>query len=128
MFRNWLTYFDIWQYFESPRVILKNLGMYGQILGYIIYLRLSLFKKCKIFIIPCYFWKIECALKPSFFSHSKPRTRLLKCFVLITLCCKTKHLWSLVWDLVRGFGWLEILGFSILSRIICQEICLRLVW
>ena len=39
-------------------------------------------------------------LKPSISSHSKPRTmaytRLLKCFVLITLCCKTKHLRSLI--------------------------------
>ena len=36
--------------------------------------------------------------------------RLLKCFVLITLCCKTKRLRSLIWDLLRGFEWLEILG------------------
>jgi hypothetical protein len=35
-------------------------------------------------------------VRPSNSTHSKPRTtirtRLLKCFVLITLCCKTKHL------------------------------------
>ena len=46
-------------------------------------------------------------VKPSISSHSKPCTtpctRLLKRFVLITLCCKTKHLRSLVQDLVRGF-------------------------
>ena len=55
-------------------------------------------------------------LKPSISTHSKPcmtsRTRLLKCFVLITLCCKTKHLRSLVWAIVRGFEWLEIVGLS----------------
>ena len=53
-------------------------------------------------------------LKPSISSHLKPRTtprtKLLKCFVLVTLCCKTKHLRSLVQAIVRGFEWLEILG------------------
>ena len=51
-------------------------------------------------------------LKLSISSHSKPHTRLLKCFVLITLCCKTKHLRSLIRDLKRGFERLEILGLS----------------
>ena len=37
-------------------------------------------------------------------------TRLLTCFVLITLCCKTKHLRSLLWAILRGWDWLEILG------------------
>ena len=41
-----------------------------------------------------------------------PHTRLLKCFVLIKLCCKTKHLRSLVQAIVRGFEWLEVLGLS----------------
>ena len=58
-------------------------------------------------------------VKPSISSHSKPcktpRTRLLKCFVLITLCCKTKHLRSLVRAIVRGFERLEILGFTFYS-------------
>ena len=39
-------------------------------------------------------------LKPCISSHSKPRTTprtmLLRCFVLYTLCCKLKHLRSLV--------------------------------
>ena len=39
--------------------------------------------------------------------------RLLKCFVLITLCCKSKHLRILVRDLLRDFEWLGILGFTI---------------
>jgi hypothetical protein len=54
-------------------------------------------------------------LKPSISTHSKtrttPRTRFLKCFVLITLCCKTKKLRSLIRGVVRGFEWVEILGF-----------------
>ena len=40
-------------------------------------------------------------------SHSKPRTtshtRLLNFFVLIRLCCKTKHLRNLIQAIVRGF-------------------------
>ena len=39
-------------------------------------------------------------------------TRLLKCFVLMTLCCKTKRLRSLIGGVVRGFEWVEILGLS----------------
>ena len=53
-------------------------------------------------------------VKPSISTHSKPRTRrhmrLLKCFVLIILCSKTKHLRSLVRGIVRGFEWEEIPG------------------
>ena len=49
-------------------------------------------------------------LKPSSSSHSKPPTGHLKCFVLNTLCSKTKHLRCLVRDLVQGFKWLEELG------------------
>ena len=56
-------------------------------------------------------------VKPSISTHSKPctthRTRLLKCFLLITLCCKTKHLRSHVRGIVWGFEWVEILGCSI---------------
>ena len=59
------------------------------------------------------FWLI---LKSSISSHSKPYmthcTRHLKCFDLITLCCKTKHLRNLIGAIIRGFEWLEILGFS----------------
>ena len=57
-------------------------------------------------------------LNSSISSYSKhcstPRTRLIKCkcFVLITLCCKTKHLRSLVQVIVRDFEWLEVLAFS----------------
>ena len=47
--------------------------------------------------------------KPCISSHSKPCTRLLKCFALITLCCKTKHLRSLVGTIIQGFELLEIL-------------------
>ena len=54
---------------------------------------------------------MDSTLKPSISSHSRPHTmprmmprmRLLKCFVLITLCCKTKQLRSLVQAIVRGF-------------------------
>ena len=49
----------------------------------------------------------EVTLKPSISTHSKPSTmpctRLLKCFVFITLCCKTKYLRSLVQAMVGGF-------------------------
>ena len=48
------------------------------------------------------------SLKPSISAHSKPRTtprtRLLKYFVLITLCCKTKHLRS--FSLYKVFSFL----------------------
>ena len=51
------------------------------------------------------------SVKPSISTHSNlTRTRLLKCFVLITLCCKTKHLRNLVQAIIRGFEWLEIQG------------------
>ena len=60
--------------------------------------------------------------KPSISTHSKPRTmpctRLLKCFVMIALCCKTKPLRSLVEGIVRGFEWVEILGFTVLIYIV----------
>ena len=53
-----------------------------------------------------------------------PRTRLLKRFVLITLCCKTKHLRSLVRAIVQGFEWLKILGFRKRQDQICiQQHC-----
>ena len=56
-------------------------------------------------------------LKPSISTHSNPRTmprmRLLKCFVLQHSIIKTKHLRSLVWRLLRGFEWVEILGFPL---------------
>ena len=56
-------------------------------------------------------------VKPSISTRSKPRTtpytRLLKCFVLITLCCKTEHLRSLILGIVQGYEWIEILGFSL---------------
>ena len=42
--------------------------------------------------------------------RTKPRMRLLKCFVLIELCFKTKSLRILEWGVVRGFEWVEILG------------------
>ena len=68
--------------------------------------------------------------KPSIFTHSKPRTtphtRVLKCLVLITLCCKTKHLRSLVQGIVQGFEWLEMLDYcnAINQRtIICHKCC-----
>ena len=35
--------------------------------------------------------------------HTRPHTRLLKCFVLIILCCKTKHLRSLVQGIIQSF-------------------------
>ena len=47
-------------------------------------------------------------LKPSISSHSKSRTRRLRCFVLEHTVFKTKHLRSLI----RGFELLEILGFT----------------
>ena len=67
-------------------------------------------------------------LKPSISSHSKhgtmPRTRLLKLFVLITLCCKTKHLRSLVRAIAQGFERLKILGFRKIQDQICiQQHC-----
>ena len=45
-------------------------------------------------------------------TSTTPCMRLLECFVLITLCCKTKHLRSLVQVIVRDFEWLEVLAFS----------------
>ena len=40
-------------------------------------------------------------------------TRRLKCFVLNSLCSKTKkHLRRLIWDLVRAFEWVEIVAFT----------------
>ena len=52
----------------------------------------------------------DISVKPSSSSHSEscmsPCTRRFKCFVLNTLCSKTKHLRSLVPD----FEWLEELG------------------
>ena len=36
------------------------------------------------------------SLKPGISSHSKHHMRLLKCFVLNTLCSKTKHLRRLI--------------------------------
>ena len=39
----------------------------------------------------------------SFKASYKARTRLLKSFVLIILCCKTKHLRSLVRGIISGF-------------------------
>ena len=54
-------------------------------------------------------------LKPSISTHSKTRTKACTrhfiCLVLNTLCSKAKHVRHLVWDLIRGFEWLEILGF-----------------
>ena len=41
-----------------------------------------------------------------------PRVKSSKCFVLNTLCFKTKHLRRLVWDLVRGFECIEILDLT----------------
>ena len=52
-------------------------------------------------------WKL--GLKPNICAQSKPRTRFLKCFVLITLHCKTKHLKSLVRGMSRNNG-LDVLG------------------
>ena len=57
-------------------------------------------------------------------SHSKPCTRLLKYFVLITLCYKTKHLRSLIQAIIWGFEWLEILGF----RMSCENFCTWFNW
>ena len=55
----------------------------------------------------------NCKVKPSISSHSKfrtmPRTRLLKCFVLITLWCKTKDLRSLIRNLLWGFWLLDLI-------------------
>ena len=65
-------------------------------------------------------------VKPSFSSHSKPRMRHLKRFVLITLFWKTKHLRSLIQDIVQGFEWLEMLDYcnAINQRtIICHKCC-----
>ena len=53
-------------------------------------------------------------LKPNISSHSKPRTlpctlhrtRLLKCFVLFTLCCKTKHLKRLECFVLTKLCWI----------------------
>ena len=54
-------------------------------------------------------------------SHSKPHmiphTRLLKCFVLITLRWKIKHLRSLVHANVQGFEWLEIARMEIQTEV-----------
>ena len=44
--------------------------------------------------------------------YSKPPTRLLKCFVLVTLCCKSKYLRSLIRGILQSFEWVEILGLS----------------
>ena len=55
-----------------------------------------------------YLWRYPLILKPTsplcfaylslvfLHIHTTPHTRFLKCFVLITLCCNTKHLRSLV--------------------------------
>ena len=51
-------------------------------------------------------------VKPSISTHSKPRTRLLKCFVLQHNVIKTKHLRSLIRGVIRVFEWVEILGYS----------------
>ena len=68
---------------------------------------------------------IEKTVKPSMSSHSKPHTtphmipytRLLKCFVLISLCCKTKHLRSLVWGIVQGFERIEKANIILVQHI-----------
>ena len=61
-------------------------------------------------------------LKPSIFSHSRPckvpPMRLLICFVLQHSAIKTKHLRSLVRDIVQGFEWLEILSFRLFGAIL----------
>ena len=44
-----------------------------------------------------------------------PRMRLLICSVLITLCCKAKHLRSLIRGITWGFEWVEILDFRAFS-------------
>ena len=44
--------------------------------------------------------------------YSKPPTSLLKCFVLVTLCCKSKYLRSLIRGILQSFEWVEILGLS----------------
>ena len=54
------------------------------------------------------------SLKPSIFTHSKP----LKGFVLQHSVIKPKHFRSLVRGIVRGFEWVEILGFTVLIYIV----------
>ena len=68
------------------------------------------------------------SLKLNISSHSKPRTmsrtRLLKCFVLIALCCETKHMRSLIGGTLQGLEWLKILGFRLRQDQICiQQHC-----
>ena len=48
-------------------------------------------------------------------------SRHLKCFVLNTLCSKTKHRRHLK----RGFEWLELLGFTVLVYILWLVHCTR---
>ena len=64
--------------------------------------------------------------KPCIFGHSKPITRFwmlhLKCFVLNTLCSKTKHLRHSVRNFVQGYEWLQILGFTLNFLISKQSI------
>ena len=54
---------------------------------------------------------------PSMSSHSVKRigycTRCLRCFVLEHSIFKTKCLGRLLWGLLQGFVWVEILGLSI---------------
>ena len=45
---------------------------------------------------------IQNSIKSSISSHSKPRMRLLKCFVLQLSVIKAKHLRSLVQGIVQG--------------------------
>ena len=67
---------------------------------------------------------VTLAFRPSISSHSKPcmiaRTRLLIFFVLQHSVIKTKHLRSLVRDVVQGFKWVEILGFNLKNRSIAS--------
>ena len=51
--------------------------------------------------------------KPSRFKHLNLRTTLFTCFVLKTLCSKTKHLSSVLWSYVHQFKW--ILGTTLLA-------------
>ena len=69
----------------------------------------------------CSDYNIEIVVKPSISSHSKPHmrssTRRTKCFVLEQSVFKTKKLRCLVWDLVRDFEWLKILGLRLAGQL-----------
>ena len=83
--------------------------------------RISLFRK--YFLWNPYFRRLNKA--QYFYSYKALYDALYQpsqMLYLITLCCKTKHLRSLVQAIVRCFEWLEIVGFTLDSKLFSPEL------